>query len=43
MSNECDWREALLDLMDEIAQIPHPMAEELLKEYAEVIEGLEEN
>lgn len=43
MLHECGWREALLDIMDEVAQIPHPMAEDLLKEYAEVVEGLEED
>lgn len=43
MLHECGWREALLDLMDEVAQIPHPMAEDLLKEYAETVQELEEN
>jgi hypothetical protein len=41
MLHECGWRESLLDLLDEVAQIPHPMAEDLLKEYAEIVEDLE--
>lgn len=40
--HECAWREALLDLLDDVAQIPHPQAEDLLKEYAEVVKDLEE-
>lgn len=43
MLHECGWREALLDIMDEVAQIPHPMAEDLLKEYAEIVEELEKS
>lgn len=28
MENSIDWKSAFIDLLDEVEQIPHPMAEE---------------
>ena len=41
--HDCGWREALLDVLEEISQIPHPMANTLLIEYAEIVKDLEES
>lgn len=32
MSN---WKQLFYDLLDEVAQVPHPMAEDIVKDYAE--------
>jgi hypothetical protein len=29
------WKKLFYELLDEVAQIPHPMAEEIVKDYAE--------
>jgi hypothetical protein len=29
------WRELFEDLLDEVAQIPHPMAEQILEDFTE--------
>jgi len=41
--HECGWREALLDLLDEVLQVQGLASEELLKKAAKIVEQLEEN
>jgi hypothetical protein len=37
------WRNMFYDLLDEVAQIPHPMAEDILADFIEQAKEEEEN